>query len=65
MPRYLRYVEVEDLNRNFWVISEVLTGICEFIFGNKLKPLLDSILNELIQLWQNTQYLWAMYAVLS
>ena len=65
MPRYLRYVEVEDLNRNFWVISEVLTGICEFIFGNKLKPLLDSILNELIQLWQNTQYLWATYAVLS
>jgi hypothetical protein len=21
MPKYLRYVEVEDLNRNFWVIS--------------------------------------------
>lgn len=65
MPRYLRYVEVEDLNRNFWVISEVLTGICEFIFGDKLKPLLDSIINELIQLWQNVQYLWGMYAVLS
>lgn len=65
MPQYLRYVEVEDLNRNFWVISEVLTGICEFIFGDKLKPLLDSIINELIQLWQNTQYLWGMYTMLS
>lgn len=65
MPQYLRYVEVEDLNRNFWVISEVLTGICDFIFGDKLKPLLDSIINELIQLWQNVQYLWGMYTMLS
>ena len=65
MPRYSRYVEVEDLNRNFWVISSVLTAVCDFIFGDNLRQILNSYLNEIMQLWQNTQYLWGTYAVLS
>lgn len=66
MPKYVRYLEVEDLNRNFWVISQVLTGLCNFIFEDTgLKSILDGMLNEIIQLWQNVEYLWGAYALLS
>jgi len=33
MPEYLRKVEVEDLNRNFWVLGQTTTAICSFLFG--------------------------------
>ena len=31
MPRYKRRVEVEDLNRNFWVISQAIAKISEYL----------------------------------
>lgn len=31
MPEYERTVEIEDLNRNFWVIGQVLTGVLSFL----------------------------------
>lgn len=67
MPKYLRKVEVEDLNRNFWVISSVLGAICNFLFGDNgpLKDLLESILKELVQLWENVLYLWATLAAMT
>lgn len=67
MPKYTRNVEVEDLNRNFWVISQVLTAICAYLFWEN-SPILDElkrILSELTQLWENVLYLWATAAILS
>jgi hypothetical protein len=32
MPRYARRVEVEDLNKNFWVLSQVCDAIGEAIW---------------------------------
>lgn len=60
MPMYKRNVEVEDLNRNFWVIGNVLTYLCDFLFENKspYANVLNSLLSEISQLWDNVLYLW-------
>jgi len=34
MPQNNRRVEIIDLNRNFWVISMVLSEICMYLFGD-------------------------------
>mgnify|MGYP004419405303 CR=1 FL=1 len=49
MPEYQRVVEVEDLNRNFWVIGQVLTGILSFLFDEEspLNGILNGILDEI------------------
>lgn len=67
MPKYLRKVEVEDLNRNFWVISQVMGAICGYLFDDNapFEGLFKSILSELVQLWENVLYLWATLAMLS
>lgn len=66
MPKYLRKVEVEDLNRNFWVIGQTLSAICAYLFGdNSVENLFKHILNELMQLWENVLYLWAGVALVS
>ena len=51
MPEYQRVVEVEDLNRNFWVIGQVLTGILSFLFDEEspLNGLFNGILDEIAQ----------------
>lgn len=66
MPKYLRYVEVEDLNRNFWVIGQTIAAISAFLFGDEspLTELLKDMLNEIAQLWQNIMYLWAAATLL-
>lgn len=33
MPQYQRRVEVEDLNKNFWVIGQVLSSVVQAIWG--------------------------------
>ena len=33
MPQYARRVEVEDLNKNFWVIGQVLDTMATALFG--------------------------------
>ena len=55
MPMYLRNVEIEDLNRNFWVIGQTCAAIATFLFdpNGPLNSLLRGILDELIQLWDN------------
>lgn len=59
MPQYNRIVEVEDLNRNFWVIGTVIDTICENLFSNSpLWQIVDQINDEIVQLWENTVYLW-------
>ncbi|MCD8211237.1 MAG: hypothetical protein LUC37_06820 [Prevotella sp.] len=62
---YERTVEVEDLNRNFWVIGQVLSGLCAYLFDDDspLVQMLQGLLDELIQLWENVAYLWAASAL--
>lgn len=67
MPQYKRRVEVEDLNRNFWVIGQVLAGICIDIFdpNGPIGAMIKGLLNEIAQLWENVAFLWAALALLS
>jgi hypothetical protein len=67
MPRYKRKVEVEDLNRNFWVIGQVLAGISADIFDENgpIGSVLKGLLKEIAELWENVVYLWAGLALLS
>ena len=61
MPKYSRRLELEDLNRNFWVIGQTLSGLCDILFPDDpyfFKDVLEGILNELPQLWENIAYLW-------
>ena len=67
MPRYKRKVEIEDLNRNFWVIGQVLAGICADLFDDEgpIGGMIKGLLKEIAQLWENVVYLWAALALLS
>lgn len=66
MPEYERIVEVEDLNRNFWVIGQVLTGICSYLFDDfPFKKLFEGMADEVAQLWENLLYLWVGFAIIS
>lgn len=67
MPKYDRTLAVEDLNRNFWVIGQVLAAILEFLFNddNPYKDVFDGILDEIAQLWENLLYLWIGFIAIS
>lgn len=60
MPKNTRRVEVEDLNRNFWVIAITLSAVLAFLFdeNSPLKNIFKDILDEILQLWENCFYLW-------
>lgn len=66
MPENIRNVEIEDLNRNFWVIAQVITGISAYLFdegggmGKAFKDLTEAILD----MWENVEGLWTALAVL-
>lgn len=61
MPKYLRRVEIEDLNRNFWVIAQVISDLTNDILNPNSERLqiMAKILDEVTQLWENVAYLWA------
>ena len=65
MPKYERKVMVEDLDRNFWVISQCVATISAYLFeeNSPLVQLFKDILSELVQLWENLLYLWAVFAI--
>lgn len=67
MPQYKRRVEVEDLNRNFWVIGQILTGISAYLFDENgpLMKMLKGLIKEIGQLWENMIFLWTALALLS
>ena len=67
MPKYVRRVEVEDLNRNFWVIGQTITGISAYLFDDDspIKKMFKYLSSEIIQLWENLIYLWALLKILS
>lgn len=66
MPQYSRAVEVEDLDRNFWVIAQVITAISAYLFDDSpFTEIFRQILNEITQLWENILYLWAALMLIS
>ena len=67
MPNNSRRVAVEDLNRNFWVISSTLQAVCAYLWGSNapIPFLMKNILNELAQLWENIMFLWAGFNLIS
>ena len=62
MPKYTRRVEVEDLNRNFWVIGQALGLMSAYLLDpeSALNQILNAILNELGEIWNNIYELWAI-----
>lgn len=64
MPQNSHHVEAEDLNRNFWVIAQVLAALCKYLFDpeSELKEMMKRVFDECTQLWENIAYLWMEYA---
>lgn len=62
MMKNSRRVEIEDLNRNFWVIAQIITGITAYLYGDSspFQNLFKDILKELVELWENVLYQWGM-----
>lgn len=67
MPQYARRVEIEDLDRNFWVISQTIAAISNYLFGNDnpLFNILKGELREITELWENILYLWLESALIT
>lgn len=67
MPMNPRRVEIEDLDRNFWVITQGISIICTYLFddNSSLRGMLKHILKELTQQWENVLYLWLNYEILT
>lgn len=65
MPKYLRRVEVEDLDRNFWVIAQSLAILGDYMFDedSPLNDIIKRLLDETAQLWENVLYLWVGMAL--
>ena len=61
MPQYTRRVEVEDLNRNFWVIGQTIAGISAYLFDDNspINTMFKSLVSEVNQIWENLLYLWS------
>ena len=67
MPKYMRRVEVEDLDRNFWVITQSLAALCCYLFDDNspINDILKRLLDETAQLWENVLYLWVAAALVT
>ena len=65
MPQYNRRFEVIDLNRNFWVIAQGISAVSEALFNpnNPTFNILSKIISEIVQLWENVLFLWALLAL--
>lgn len=66
MPTHKRRVEIEDLDRNFWVIAQTITAISAYLFDEQapIPKMFRNLLNEIMQLWENALYLWLSIAAL-
>lgn len=66
MPTNPRRVEIEDLNRNFWVIGQTLSIISKFLFDNNspIRTMFHDLFREITEQWENMLYLWTDYALL-
>ena len=65
MPQYSRRVEIEDLNKNFWVIANVLDAVTNSLWNsNGIMNIFSDTLNEIGDLWQNIWNIWDGYSQL-
>lgn len=60
MPQYGRRVEIEDLDRNFWVIAQTIAAISAYLFDpdNPLSKMWEGLTREVSEIWENILYLW-------
>ncbi len=67
MPQYGRRVEVEDLDRNFWVIAQTIAAISAYLFDDDspIPKVLEGMIREVSEIWENILYLWTGIAALS
>lgn len=67
MPKNTRRVEIEDLDRNFWVIGQSLSIISKYLFDDNspLAKILGDMLHEITEQWENMLYLWTDYAAIT
>ena len=67
MPQYGRRVEIEDLNRNFWVIAQVIGAISNYLYDDDapLPKALQGLTREITEIWENIPYLWANIAAIT
>lgn len=67
MPQYGRRVEVEDLDRNFWVIAQTIAAISAYLFDedSPLPKMFEGLLRETTEIWENIIYLWTEVAAIS
>lgn len=66
MPKNSRRVQIEDLNRNFWVIAQILTAASAYLFGDDspFSIFFDGALKELVSLWENILHQWGIIGTL-
>lgn len=66
MPKNTRRVEVEDLNRNFWVIAQVITGIGTYLFdpNGPIPLIIRTSIQEITDMWENVENLWGAVCAL-
>jgi hypothetical protein len=67
MPQYGRRVEVEDLDRNFWVIAQFISAISSYVVGHNspFPTMFKGLLREVSEIWENVLYLWLEYAAIT
>ena len=67
MPQYGRRVEVEDLDRNFWVIAQVISAISNYLFDEDapIPKTIEGLLRETSEIWENILYLWLGIAAMT
>lgn len=65
MPQSKRRVEVEDLNRNFWVIGQVIAAITAYLLDpdGPYGLMIGGLLNEIMQIWENVLMMWGEIAM--
>lgn len=66
MPKNTRRVEVEDLNRNFWVIAQVITAIGTYLFdpNGPIPLIIRTSIQEIADMWENVENLWGAVCAL-
>lgn len=68
IPKNSRRVNLMDLNRNFWVISQNVSYLLKYLFPSETRYTFSNMINkiskEIFELWENMIYLWAtLYAI--
>lgn len=67
MPQYGRRVEIEDLDRNFWVIAQTIAAISSYLYDadNPLSKMFEGLTREVSEIWENILYLWTGLAAVT